>query len=138
VILIASGSEVETALQGRDRLAAEGIRARVVSMPSWALFAQQDKAYRDEVLPPSVRARVAIEAAHPMGWEKWVGTDGAVIGISRFGASAPAKRVFQELGFSGENVAAKAKQCLGLGDGGAELGEAAAGPTAHGTDEQSA
>jgi transketolase len=136
VILIASGSEVATALEGRDRLAAEGIRARVVSMPSWALFAQQDRAYRDEVLPPSVRARVAVEAAHPMGWERWVGTDGAVIGISRFGASAPAKRVFQELGLSAENVAAKAKACLGLGDGGAEHGRAAAGPTAHGTDER--
>ncbi|HEX6036569.1 transketolase [Longimicrobium sp.] len=136
VILIASGSEVETALAGQAKLAEEGIRARVVSMPSWALFAQQDKSYRDEVLPPSVRARVAVEAAHPMGWEKWVGTDGAVIGISRFGASAPAKRVFQELGFSGENVAAKAKECLGLGGGGAAHGEAAAGPTAHGTDEK--
>lgn len=135
VILIASGSEVETALAGRDLLAAEGIRARVVSMPSWALFARQPREYRDAVLPPSVRARVAVEAAHPMGWERWVGTDGAVIGISRFGASAPAKRVFQELGFSGENVAATAKRCLGLGGAEAEHGRAAAGPTAHGTDE---
>ncbi|HEX6912404.1 MAG TPA: transketolase [Longimicrobium sp.] len=135
VILVASGSEVATALEARDALAGEGIRARVVSMPSWALFAQQEKAYRDEVLPPSVRARVAVEAAHPMGWERWVGNEGAVIGISRFGASAPAKRVFQELGLSAENVAAKAKACLGMGDGAAEHGRAGAGPTAYGTDE---
>jgi transketolase len=136
VILIASGSEVSIALEAREALAGEGIRARVVSMPSWALFAQQDRAYRDEVLPPSVRARIAVEAAHPMGWEKWVGTDGAVIGISRFGASAPAKRVFQELGLSAENVAARAKECLGMGSARAEHGRAAAGPTAHGTDEK--
>ena len=135
-ILIASGSEVALALEAREKLAAEGVRARVVSMPSWALFAQQDRAYRDQVLPPSVRARVAVEAAHPMGWERWVGTDGVVIGISRFGASAPAKRVFQELGLSADNVAAKAKECLGMGDGAAEHGRAAAGPTAHGTDEK--
>ncbi|HEY0019195.1 MAG TPA: transketolase [Longimicrobium sp.] len=137
-ILIATGSELSVAMEARDRLAGEGIRARVVSMPSWALFAQQDKAYRDEVLPPAVRARVSIEAAHPMGWERWVGSEGTVIGISRFGASAPAKRVFQELGLSAENVAAKAKECLGMGDGGAEHGRAAAGPAAEGTDEKSA
>jgi transketolase len=137
-ILIATGSELSVAMEARDRLASEGIRARVVSMPSWALFAQQDKAYRDEVLPPAVRARVSIEAAHPMGWERWVGSEGTVIGISRFGASAPAKRVFQELGLSAENVAAKAKECLGMGDGGAEHGRAAAGPAAEGTDEKSA
>jgi transketolase len=136
VILIATGSEVSLALEARERLAAEGVRARVVSMPSWALFARQDKAYRDEVLPPHVRARVSVEAAHPMGWERWVGNEGTVIGISRFGASAPAKRVFHELGLSAENVAAKAKACLGLGDGGAEHGRAAAGPAAHGTDEK--
>lgn len=140
VILIASGSEVETALEARTTLAGEGIRARVVSMPSWALFARQDRAYRDEVLPPSIRARVAVEAAHPMGWDRWVGTDGEVIGISRFGASAPAKRVFQELGFSAENVAAKARHVLGLAGESPELesGRGAAGPTAHGTDETSA
>jgi len=138
-ILIATGSEVSVALEARGLLAAEGIRARVVSMPSWALFAQQPKAYRDEVLPPGVRARVSVEAAHPMGWERWVGTEGTVIGISRFGASAPAKRVFQELGLSAENVAKKAKECLGMGDGeGAEHGRAGAGPAAEGTDEKSA
>jgi transketolase len=137
VILIGTGSEVSVALEAREKLAAEGIRARVVSMPSWALFARQDRAYRDQVLPPAVRARVSIEAAHPMGWERWVGSEGTVIGISRFGASAPAKRVFQELGLSADNMAEKAKECLGIGDGqGAEHGRAAAGPTAEGTDEK--
>ena len=132
-ILIASGSEVAVALEAREALAADGIRARVVSMPSWALFAQQPKEYRDEVIPPAVKARVAIEAAHPMGWHRWVG-EGEVIGISHFGASAPATRVFQELGFSAENVAAKAKGLLGIGSGHAQ-GAGDAGPTAHGTDE---
>ncbi|HEX2077099.1 MAG TPA: transketolase [Longimicrobium sp.] len=136
VILIATGSEVSLAVEARETLAAEGIRARVVSMPSWALFARQPKAYRDEVLPPAVRARVSVEAAHPMGWHRWVGGEGEVVGISRFGASAPAKTVFQELGLSAENVAAKARQVLGLGEGGEEAGLAAAGPAAHGTDEK--
>ncbi|MBW3572682.1 MAG: transketolase [Gemmatimonadetes bacterium] len=138
VILIATGSEVSVALQAREQLAAEGIRARVVSLPSWALFSRESREYRDQVLPPAVRARVSIEAAHPMGWHRWVGSEGEVIGISRFGASAPAKRVFQELGLSADNVTAKAKALLGLGDGQAEHGRAAAGPAAHGTDEKSA
>jgi transketolase len=136
VILIATGSEVSLALEARQALAAEGIGARVVSMPSWALFSRQPKEYRDEVLPPAVTARVSVEAAHPMGWHRWVGAEGEVVGISRFGASAPAKTVFQELGLSAENVAAKARQVLGLGEGGEEAGLAAAGPAAHGTDER--
>ncbi|MBB4636541.1 transketolase [Longimicrobium terrae] len=137
VILIGSGSELSLALEGQKLLAAEGIQARVVSMPSWALFAQQDQEYRDRILPPEVRARVAVEAAHPMGWHRWVG-EGEVIGISHFGASAPATRVFKELGFSAENVAAKAKKLLGIGDGDAGAAGDDAGPTAHGTDEKSA
>ncbi|HET6763630.1 MAG TPA: transketolase C-terminal domain-containing protein, partial [Longimicrobiaceae bacterium] len=137
VILIATGSELSLAVEARDVLQAEGIGTRVVSMPSWTLFARQPRAYRDQVLPPDVRARVAIEAASPMGWAQWVGMDGEVVGISHFGASAPAKRVFQELGFSVENVVAKARATLGMGDGkGAEKGESAAGPTRHGADER--
>jgi transketolase len=136
VILIATGSEVSVALEARDALAGEGVRARVVSMPSWALFSQQSREYRDQVLPPAVRARVSIEAAHPMGWHRWVGSEGEAIGISRFGASAPAKRVFHELGLSADNVVAKAKQQLGMGDGEAEKGRAGAGPAVHGTDEK--
>ncbi|HEX2092868.1 MAG TPA: transketolase [Longimicrobiaceae bacterium] len=140
VILIASGSEVDVALQARERLRGEGIQARVVSMPSWALFSRQPREYRDEVLPPEVRARVAVEAASPVGWHRWVGSDGEVVGISRFGASAPAKNVFHELGFTAENVAAKARQALGLEGDSPELedGLAAAGPTRHGGDESSA
>jgi transketolase len=137
VILLASGSEVAVALQARERLQADGVRARVVSMPSWVLFERQPREYRERVLPPSVRARVAVEAASPFGWHQWVGIDGEVVAISRFGISAPAKRIFDELGFNADNVANKARAVLGLapeGDG-LEQGIAAAGPTRHGTDE---
>ncbi|HEX8697089.1 MAG TPA: transketolase [Longimicrobium sp.] len=138
VILIASGSEVSLALEARERLKEENVAARVVSMPSWTLFCRQPREYRDEVLPPEVRARVAVEAASTMGWREWVGADGAVVGITHFGASAPAKRIFQELGFTPENVAAKALHVLGRGEEGLELeaGLAAAGPTRHGADER--
>jgi transketolase len=137
VILIASGSEVAVALEARERLHGEGIGARVVSMPSWALFSRQPREYRDRVLPPEVRARVSVEAASPMGWHRWVGSEGEVVGLSHFGASAPAKTIFQELGLTGENVAAKARQVLGVGGPSPELeqGLAAAGPTRHGGDE---
>ncbi|HEX5725499.1 MAG TPA: transketolase, partial [Longimicrobiaceae bacterium] len=137
VILIASGSEVSVALEARDRLRIDGIHARVVSMPSWALFSREPKEYRDEVLPPGVRARVAVEAASPVGWQRWVGDAGEVVGISHFGASAPAKDIFQQLGFTAENVAAKARHVLGLEGESPELerGLAAAGPARHGTDE---
>ena len=136
-ILIATGSELSLAVEARDRLQAEGIGTRVVSMPSWTLFARQPKAYRDEVLHPAVKARVAVEAARPMGWERWVGTEGRIVAISRFGASAPAKEIFQQLGLSVDNVAKQAKAALGIGgqDDAAESGEHAAGPARHGTDE---
>jgi transketolase len=139
VILIATGSEVAIALEARERLQAEGIAARVVSMPSWELFDRQPQAYRDEVLPPAVTARVSVEAAGTVGWSRWVGLHGAMVGISTFGHSAPAKRIFHELGFTAENVAAKARRVLGLGgaeNGELESGFAAAGPTRHGTDEK--
>jgi len=137
VIVIATGSELSVAVEARDALQAEGIGTRVVSMPSWTLFAQQDRSYRDQVLPPAVRARVSIEAASPMGWEKWIGSEGHAIGISRFGASAPAKEIFKQLGLSADNVVAKAKELLGLSTGGGdEAGENAAGPAKHGTDEK--
>jgi transketolase len=134
VILIASGSEVSIALEGQEELRKEGIQARVVSMPSWTLFSRQSREYRDSVLPPSVRARVAIEAGSPMGWHQWVGEDGEIVGISRFGASAPAKRVFQELGFSAEHVAAHARRSLGRADA-LPVGDAH-GPLDLGTDER--
>ena len=136
-IILATGSEVSLALGARELLQAEGIRTRVVNMPSWALFARQPREYRDEVLPPEVRARVAVEAAGTLGWDKWVGLDGAVVGLTRFGASAPAKRVFQELGFTPENIAAQVREVLGLVGAGTtqSSGENGAGPTRLGVDE---
>ncbi len=138
VILISSGSEVAIALEAQETLAAEGVRPRVVNLPSWALFSRQPQEYQDEVLPPDIRARVAVEAASPMGWHRWVGGEGAVIGLSHFGASAPAKTVFHELGFTAENVAACARYVLGLEPSRPELldGLATAGPTRHGVDER--
>jgi transketolase len=138
VILIGTGSEVSTAVEARERLQADGIRTRVVSMPSWTLFDRQDQAYRDEVLPPAITARVSVEAASPMGWHRWVGTQGVVVGISRFGASAPAKTVFKELGISPENVAHQARALLGRADAsaGPTAGKAAAGPAKLGVDER--
>ncbi len=104
VILIATGSEVSLALRAKDALAKEKIATRVVSMPSWELFAAQPKEYRERILPGRVRARVAIEAAAPIGWERWVGGAGRVIGLDRFGASAPGKIAMERLGFNVENV----------------------------------
>jgi transketolase len=139
VILIATGSEVSLIVEARETLQAEGIGTRVVSMPSWTLFSRQPREYRDEVLPPDVRARVAVEAASPLGWDRWVGSEGRVIGISHFGASAPAKEIFTQFGFTPEKIAAAAKASLGIGsDEDAEQhgGFAAAGPAKHGTDER--
>ena len=137
VILIASGSEVAVALEAREQLEGQGIATRVVSMPSWVLFERQSKEYQEEVLPSSVRARVSIEAAGPMSWHRWVGTDGRIVAISHFGESAPAKQIFEELGFTAANVVNKARCVLGLEAESPELerGLAAAGPTRHGTDE---
>jgi len=112
VLLLATGSEVEVALAARELLAEEGIAARVVSMPSWELFEVQPRAYRDSVLPPQITARVAVEAATSLGWDRYIGPQGAVIGMTRFGASAPYQVLAQEFGFTAENVAAQAKACL--------------------------
>jgi len=112
VLLIATGSEVELAIGAYERLVAEGIAARVVSMPSMELFARQPIEYRNAVLPPSVGARLAIEAAAPQPWYRWVGDRGAVLGIERFGASAPYQRIYQELGLTVENVVRRAKELL--------------------------
>lgn len=112
VILLASGSEVEVALGAKDKLAAEGIDARVVSMPCFAVFDQQDEAYRESVLPKAVRARLAIEAATSFGWHKYVGLDGDVLSLDHFGASAPANLLFERFGFTADNAAQKAKALL--------------------------
>jgi transketolase len=112
VILIASGSEVSLALDARQKLEDEGIPTRVVSMPSWELFEKQDRAYREEVLPSAVAARLSVEAGSALGWKRWVGDRGDSIGLERFGASAPGEVVLRELGFNVENVVAKAKALL--------------------------
>ncbi|MGZ8415089.1 MAG: transketolase [Gemmatirosa sp.] len=111
VVLMSSGSEVALVLDAAKRLEAEGIRARAVSVPSMELFAAQDAAYRAEVLPPGV-PRVAIEAAHPMSWYRLAGEDGVVLGIERFGASAPYQRIFEELGLTVDRLVDAAKQVV--------------------------
>lgn len=112
IVLIASGSEVSLALDAYEALSAQGVRARVVSMPSWDLFEAQPQSYRDEVLPAEVTARLAIEAAAPLGWERYVGQKGAVIGMTRFGASAPYKVLAEKFGFTATNVVARARALL--------------------------
>jgi transketolase len=112
VILIATGSEVSLAAQAHEMLIAQGIRSRVVSMPSWDIFERQAQEYRDSVLPPSVKARVAIEQASTFGWERYVGEAGHVIGMETFGASAPLKELDKKFGFEPENVVAVAKGLL--------------------------
>jgi transketolase len=137
-IIIATGSEVSLALEARTELEASGIPTRVVSMPSWALFDRQSKEYRESVLPRGVRARVSVEAASPMGWHRWVGDEGATIAISRFGDSAPAQKLFEELGFTRANVVATVQGLLGAGNGATgnfDEGEDGAGPARLGVDE---
>jgi transketolase len=112
VILMASGSEVEIILKAGDLLAAEGIAVRLVSFPSWELFARQDAGYRSEVLPESITARIAVEAGVAMGWERWTGSHGKVLALDRFGASAPYKTIYERVGLSPQQVAAEAKQLL--------------------------
>jgi transketolase len=112
VILIGSGSEVSLCLSASEQLKAEGVKARVVSMPSWELFERQEEAYRDSVLPPSVHARVAVEKAATFGWERFVGLRGAVVGMRSFGASAPLKHLQQKFGFTVENVVKVAREVM--------------------------
>jgi transketolase len=113
VILIASGSEVSLALSAHETLVAEGVRSRVVSMPSWDIFDEQSQEYRDQVLPPDVTARVAVEQASTFGWERYVGCAGRVIGMKTFGASAPLKELQRKFGFEPHGVVAAAKALLG-------------------------
>jgi transketolase len=112
VILIASGSEVCLVVQAHDELVAEGIRSRVVSMPSWDIFEHQTREYQDSVLPPDVKARVAVEQASTLGWERYVGREGRVIGMRTFGASAPLKELQKKFGFEPDRVVAVAKELL--------------------------
>jgi len=116
VILIATGSEVALAVQAHEQLLAEGIRSRVVSMPSWEIFDHQTQEYRDSVLPPNVKARVAVEQASTLGWERYVGPSGHVIGMQTFGASAPLKELQRKFGFEPDQVAAAARKLLRRSD----------------------
>ena len=113
VIVIASGSELSLAVEAHGKLLAEGVRARVVSMPSWEIFDHQTQEYRDSVLPPTVKARVAVEQASTFGWERYVGSSGHVIGMTTFGASAPLKALQEKFGFEPDRIAAAAKELLG-------------------------
>ncbi len=114
LILMASGSEVALIMDAGVRLAAEGINVRVVSFPSWELFEKQDSTYRESVFPRRVRARLAVEAGIAQGWEKFTGTDGAVISIEHFGASAPAKILFEKFGFTVEDIISQARSLLNM------------------------
>ncbi len=112
-ILMSTGSEVSFCVQAQEQLAKDGIATRLVSMPSWELFEKQDQAYRDSVLPANVTARVAVEAASPLGWDRFIGPTGAMIGMRTFGASAPAKDVYKRFGFTPENISNAVKAQLG-------------------------
>jgi transketolase len=113
VILIATGSEVPLAIASHEQLISDGVRSRVVSLPCWELFDRQEQSYRDEVLPPEITARVSIEEASTLGWERFVGSEGAKIGMHTFGSSAPLKDVQTKFGFTPDRVAETAKEVLG-------------------------
>ncbi|WP_332367713.1 transketolase-like TK C-terminal-containing protein [Spirosoma telluris] len=110
--MIATGSEVSLVMEAQTELKKQGIRARVVSMPSWELFEQQDKTYQHQVLPPAVRKRLAVEVGSPIGWHKYVTDEGATISMNRFGLSGPGEEVMAYFGFTIENVVKQAKAVL--------------------------
>jgi transketolase len=112
IILIATGSELSLAVAAHEKLIANGIRSRVVSMPSWDIFDHQPQAYRDSVLPPNVKARIAVEQASTFGWDRYVGSEGRVIGMKTFGASAPLKELQKKFGFDPDKLVAVAKTLL--------------------------
>jgi transketolase len=113
ILLIATGSEVALALEAYEKLRGEGVRPRVVSIPSWELFEKQPEEYRRQVLPPRIGRRISIEAASPVGWHKYVGLDGTIIGIDHFGASAPGQVLLEKFGFTVDNILNRAKALLG-------------------------
>ncbi|MBV9223946.1 MAG: hypothetical protein JOY85_07955, partial [Acidobacteriaceae bacterium] len=113
VILIGTGSEVALCMKAHEKLAGYGVKARVVSMPSWELFKAQDEGYREGVLPKSMKKRVTVEAASPMGWAQWAGDEGTIIGIDHYGASAPGAEIMKNFGFTAEHVTSAALRLLG-------------------------
>jgi transketolase len=113
LILLATGSEVSLCLEARETLQQEGSPTRVVSMPCWELFEEQEAEYRESVIPPAVRARLGVEAAASLGWHRWVGDSGDVLCLDQFGASAPGATALKELGFNVDNVSARARALLG-------------------------
>ena len=113
VILMGTGSEVSLCVAAHEELIAEGIRSRVVSMPSWEIFEHQTQEYRDSVLPPAVEARVCVEMGSTLGWHEYVGPRGRIIGMKSFGASAPLPALLKHFGFTRENVVATAKELTG-------------------------
>jgi transketolase len=135
VLLLATGSEVALALEAHTELAKQGVRARVVSFPSWELFEAQSQEYRDSVLPPSVSARLSIEAGVGLGWQRWVGDHGDIMSIEHFGASAPYKEIYQHFGLTVEAAVARALRLLGrdaAASGGARVpGQQPAGSEGH-------
>jgi transketolase len=113
IILIGSGSEVALVVEAHEVLASQGIRSRVVSMPSWDIFEHQPQSYREDVLPANVKARIAVEQGSVLGWERYVGAEGRVIGMKTFGASAPLKELQHKFGFEPERIVAAAMELLG-------------------------
>jgi transketolase len=113
IILIATGSEVALIVEAHETLKARGVRSRVVSMPSWDIFEHQPQSYREQVLPPAVKTRLAVEQASAMGWERYVGDNGRVIGMKAFGQSAPLKELQRKFGFEPDKVVEVAMEMLG-------------------------
>jgi transketolase len=112
IVLMASGSEVSIIMEAGERLHAEGLRVRLVSFPCWELFADQEEDYRNAVLPPKLRTRIAVEAGVAQGWERWVGESGAVLGLTHFGASAPYQELYRHFGLTAERVVETAHRIL--------------------------
>ena len=112
IILMGTGSEVQLCVAAYEKLTADGVKARVISMPCWEIFAEQSDEYKQKLLPPDVRARVAVEAGCTLGWERYVGDRGAIVGRDDFGASAPIKDLMQHFGFAVDNVLAKAREVM--------------------------
>jgi len=112
VILIATGSEVQLALQAKEKLESQDIGVRIVSMPSMELFDMQEDSYKEKILATNIKSRVAIEAGSSFGWRRWVGSEGIVIGVDKFGSSAPYTKVLQEYGFTVDNIICQVKKLL--------------------------